>query len=104
MTPFTFALIAVIILAIAIIGLSPSPPYNNALALTEYQKQKIMTATSVDDLSREVYGVALDTVDAILNRYDPGDKEYEDLIDCGYVDKEPYEILQCWSDKGHVVE
>jgi hypothetical protein len=63
-----------------------------------------MSATSIYDLTLEQYSAAIDKVDEIFDQYPVDSQEYKDLLDCGYVDKEPFEVLQCWRDKGHVVE
>ena len=70
---------------------------------TEAQKDKILTVTSDDQLTVEESGIAGDRVYEIFDAYDPESQEYKDLIDCGFVDKLAFEILQCWEDKGHTV-
>jgi hypothetical protein len=69
---------------------------------TEADKDKLMSARSIDDVTLEQYRMAIDRTDEIFN-YFILDKEYTDLLDFGYVDREPFEALQYWEGKGYTV-
>jgi hypothetical protein len=95
-----------IVLIVTIIGLVPGlglPAYAWPEGTTETDKTTIMTARTMDDLSTEQYGIAIDRVDEIFDYFSPDRQEYKDLLDCGYVDKEAFQVLQCWEGKGWTV-
>ena len=70
---------------------------------TESQKEKILTATSELDLSVEEVRIGEDRMYESSDAWEPGSKEYQDLMDCGFVDKYGFEILQCLEDKGYTI-
>jgi hypothetical protein len=106
----TFMATALVILTV-VAAATVTPPavlqqvvYSWPAGTTEAQKDKILTVTSDDQLTVEESGIAGDRVYEIFDAYDPDSQEYKDLIDCGFVDKLAFEILQCWEDKGHTVK
>jgi hypothetical protein len=105
MTKQNYLIITSLALAAFFLGLQfqQHPVYGWPAGTTEAQKDKILTITSDDELTLEESGIALDRVYEIFDAYDPDSQEYKDLIDCGFVDKDSSEILQCWGDKGHPV-
>jgi hypothetical protein len=77
--------------------------YGCPAGTTEANKVKIMFARSIDDVTLEQYRMAIDRTDEIFNYFILDRKEYKDLLDFGYVDREPFEVLQYWEGKGHTV-
>lgn len=78
--------------------------YSWPAGTTEADKTAILSARTMDDLSTEQYGIAIDRADEIFDYFSPDRQEYKDLLDCGYVDREAFQVLQCWEDKGHTVK
>ena len=66
----------------------------------EAQKEKIMTATSDDELTVEESGIADDRVYEIFDAFSPDTQEYKDLV---FLLTSAFEILQRWENKGHSV-
>jgi hypothetical protein len=57
----------------------------------------------MDDLTPEEFGIAEDRMYEIFDAFPPDSIEFKDHMDCGFVDKNGFEVLQCWEDKGHTV-
>lgn len=100
-------LISLLLIVLAMtIGLGPGlvlDSYAWPAGTTEADKTAIMSARTMDDLSVEQYGIAIDRADEIFDYFSPDRQEYKDLIDCGYVDREAFQVLQCWEKKGWTV-
>lgn len=104
MTKRNFLVITGLASFILLVGLQLQQPANGWPAgTTEAQKEKIMTVTSDDELTVEESGIADDRVYEIFDAFSPDTQEYKDLIECGFVDKYAFEVLQCWENKGHSV-
>ena len=103
----TSLMIVLVIAAVATtmigLGLQKQLVYGWPAGTTEAQKDKILAAKSMDDLSLEEFGIAEDRMYEIFDAFDPDSQEYKDLMDCGFVDKSGFEVLQCWEKKGHTV-
>ena len=84
------------------LGLQKQLVYGWPAGTTEAQKDKILVRL-MDDLSLEEFGIAEDRMYEIFDAFDPDSQEYKDLMDCGFVDKSGFEVLQCWEKKGHTV-
>ncbi len=69
---------------------------------TGADKDRILSARTMDDLTLEHFGIAEENV-RFFDAYIPDTPEYQDLLDCGFVEKNGWEILQCLEDKGHPV-
>ena len=102
MTPFLIVAL-VIAIAIAIMGLETQLAYSWPAGTTESQKDKILAARSMDDLSLEEFSIAEDRMYEFFDAYVPDSKEWKDLMDCGFVDKNGFEVLQCLENNGHPV-
>ncbi|MFZ0555717.1 MAG: hypothetical protein WAM26_10540 [Nitrososphaeraceae archaeon] len=61
---------------------------------TEAQKNKILAATSMDDLTLEEFGIAEDRMYEIFDAFPPDSIEFKDLMDCVLLARM---VLKCFS-------
>jgi hypothetical protein len=93
-----------VVIASVIMGLGlVQQVYAWPAGITEAQKDKILSATTEDDLTTEEVGIGEDRMYEFFDAYVPDTKEWKDLMDCGFVDKWGFEVLQCLEAKGHPV-
>jgi hypothetical protein len=100
MAPLLFALLIVIgITLVTTLQLTYAWP----VGTTEADKDKILSVTSDDQLTVREVSISEDRMYEFFDAYETDSPEYQDVLDCGFVEKYGWEVLQCLERKGHPV-